>query len=642
MAGVDTLAVMPTGAGKSLCYQLPAQLLPGVTVVVSPLLALMRDQVARAHAQGIAAVSLTSGDDAAARRAKLQALARGDVKLCYAAPEGLRSTVVLDVLRAAGVALLCVDEAHCISSWGHDFRADYARLGGLREVLNPRCVLALTATATPAVRQDILRALRMENAALLLTGFDRPNLALRVLPTRGEGAKRRALEEALREGLRAGGSAIVYCATRRETQRLAQHLGEWGFPSLAYHAGLPAARREEAQGAWERGEVAVMCATNAFGMGVDKPDVRVVVHHAMPRSPEAYYQEVGRAGRDGLPAMGVLLHDAQDVLRARQRVEAGTPGTDAVARAYAWCLGHMDDEGWLPAQDVVENHLERHVGRQARACVVHLLRLGVVTAGAFGPRVTGPDLASLDVRADLLEAHRHAEVTRLCAMEDYVRGARCRRAFLVSYFSRAAAPACGACDVCAQGTASPPSESQRVDALKVLSCVARLMGRFGRARVVDVLLGSRARPVLEARLDTLSTHGLMRGRPRAQLLALVDALERAGLLVSVGEDYPVMDLTDAGAHAMASGNVPPLRLEPATVPVAPAAEEPLLERLLAWRATTASAHHVPPYVLLQEKTLRAVCCLRPRTLLELRQVPGVGEARLARHGEVLLSLIRQG
>jgi ATP-dependent DNA helicase RecQ len=662
LAGVDTLAVMATGAGKSLCYQLPAAVLPGVTLVVTPLLALMRDQVARAQARGVPAVALSSVGDGATRAARLEAVASGQHRLVFAAPEGLRSPAVLAALKRVGVALLCVDEAHCISAWGHDFRPDYARLGGLRAVLAPPRLLAVTATATLEVQQDIMRVLGMAQPRVIMGGFDRPNLDLLVQEVRGTSAK---LEASMREVAAAtatGGSAILYCTTRAATNELAGRLVAQGLPARAYHAGLAPALREETQASWERGETRVMVATSAFGMGVDKPDVRLVVHHAIPRSPEAYWQEVGRAGRDGGPARGVLLFDARDVVLARQRLRSATPDEHAVARAYAGLCAVARQDGFVsPGLDGAAAAVAGVVGHAARACVAHLARINALEATHAGVWVRGGPPHALAVRQDLLAAHRRLEDARMGAMVDYVRRATCRRAFLVEYFSQMPAPPCGRCDTCALFEEVPPTAPQVHTARIILSCVARLMGRYGKARVVEVLVGSLAQGVTAHGLHHLSTFGRLRGVPRAAILLQLNALEGAGLLQSVGDVYPVVELTDAGDHAMRTGLLPPLRRprgQPgAVVPprrharAAPAARSPavevggdagLLGRLRAFCAARGEGRGEQPAPPLGDHTVRALAVLRPRTLEELQLVPGVGARRAASLGPALLELIAQG
>ncbi|GBD33160.1 ATP-dependent DNA helicase RecQ [bacterium HR33] len=308
LRGRDCLAVLPTGAGKSLCYQVPALLLPGLTVVVSPLISLMQDQVAGLRARGIAAAYLSSTQSPKVRRAVWRATLKGAVRLLYVAPERLHQ------LRALGgrvsVSLLAVDEAHCISEWGHEFRPSYRTIGRYRRLLGRPRTVALTATATPKTREDIIGVLGLERPVLAIASFDRPNLYFEVHKVADERSRFEALTSMLR-GLK--GSAIVYLPTRNRTDGIAKVLRQRGFNAAPYHAGLPGPARRALLARFQRGEIDIMVATSAFGMGIDKPDVRLVVHLGVPVRPEAYYQEAGRAGRDGKPARCVLIWAPYDL-----------------------------------------------------------------------------------------------------------------------------------------------------------------------------------------------------------------------------------------------------------------------------------------------------------------------------------------
>jgi len=316
LQGRDVLAVMPTGSGKSLCYQLPALIGEGLTIVVSPLIALMRNQVAQLCSYGVAAAALNSANDPAENRSILERVARGELRLVYIAPERLVKSEALDILKRGKVAMLAVDEAHCISHWGHDFRPEYAELGKVQAALGGVRTVAFTATADAATRADILQKLFSRPPAVFVHGFDRPNLrlAMRAKSTRGE-------QVADFVASHRGQSGIIYCASRRKTEDLAEYLRLSGITALPYHAGMETADRSRNQDAFLQEDGVVVVATVAFGMGIDKPDVRFVLHADLPANIESYYQEIGRAGRDGLPASTLTLYGMSDIRLRRMQID---------------------------------------------------------------------------------------------------------------------------------------------------------------------------------------------------------------------------------------------------------------------------------------------------------------------------------
>ena len=319
LAGRDVLAIMPTGSGKSLCYQLPALLTGGVTIVISPLIALMRNQVAQLRSYGIAAAALNSANGFAENRATIEQIGRGELRLAYIAPERLANPEIIAMLKTAKVGLLAVDEAHCISQWGHDFRPEYMNLAALHGALGGPQTVAFTATADAATRADILGRLFPAPPQVFVHGFDRPNLRLAMSP---RGGGRTQLAKFV--GAHRGDSGIVYCSSRRATEELAAFFREQGLNALPYHAGMEAAQRSRNQDVFLQEDGVVMAATIAFGMGIDKPDVRFVCHANMPSTIESYYQEIGRAGRDGLPADTLTLFSIGDIALRRRQIEDST------------------------------------------------------------------------------------------------------------------------------------------------------------------------------------------------------------------------------------------------------------------------------------------------------------------------------
>src|SRR5256885_2896080 len=438
LAGRPTIAILPTGGGKSLCYQLPALLLDGTTVVVSPLVALMKDQVDSLRARNIAATFISSSLAESERQERQGALRRGDYRLVYVAPERFKSPSFLSAMGALKVPLLAVDEAHCISAWGHDFRPEYQQLARAREQLRAARVLALTATATPEVRRDIADALELRDPRIFVAGFDRPNLFIEVLRVSGDKDKLgRLLTMA-----RGGGPGLVYAATRKNVEKIVSALRGAGLDALGYHAGMADGERTAVQERFVRGDAPVIVATNAFGMGVDKADIRFVAHFHVPRSLEAYYQEIGRAGRDGLPRLALLLVNFADVMMQRRMIEAGRPSRDLVERAWEapreLLEGSVDQLAQACGVSAPElsgavrllesaGHLERGLGRDGRFFVAT-------------PAVAPEDLA---VDFELLELRVGRERQMLDRLGRVADTPGRRRADLVRYFGDAEAPGGG-------------------------------------------------------------------------------------------------------------------------------------------------------------------------------------------------------
>lgn len=344
LSGRDTLGVLPTGGGKSLCYQVPALVLPGLTVVISPLISLMKDQVDRLVARGVSAAFLNSTLGAGEVSLRLSRAARGELKLLYVAPERFEAADLLGCLSRCAVSLLAVDEAHCISEWGHDFRPSFRRIAKVSQRLGRPQVVALTATATPTVRSDIARQLSLRQPRVIVGGFDRSNLHYAVRPCRTDADKDRGLLDTVRAHAR---PAIVYASTRASVERIAKLLTRSGIRVLAYHAGLDDAHRHEAQELFMAGSTDTIVATNAFGMGIDKSNVRLVVHYAMPGTLEAYYQEAGRAGRDGSAARCVLLHSYRDRFTHEWFIRGMYPDRPIVERVYT-TLQAIHADGRVP------------------------------------------------------------------------------------------------------------------------------------------------------------------------------------------------------------------------------------------------------------------------------------------------------
>ncbi len=460
VSGRDTLAVLPSGAGKTAIYQVAGQLLDGPVVVVSPLIALQRDQVERLaeieeHAGRAAQVNSTmsAGD----QKEVLESLGDGTVRFVFLAPEQLAKPEVVDALREAGPALFVVDEAHCVSAWGHDFRPDYLRLGGVIEQLDHPTVLALTATAAPPVRAEIVERLEMRNAEIVVAGFDRPEIRLEVDHyADAYGKHQGVLDRVLAEIGDGRGPGIVYSATRKGTETVAEELTERGLRARPYHAGLSKGDREDTQRAFMDDELDVVVATTAFGMGIDKPDTRFVIHAEPADSVDSYYQEIGRAGRDGDPALAVLVYRQED-LGLRRFFAAGTPAEEELQQV-AGLVAAAEAAGIEEGVDVKD--LREETGRGATPLARDLNLLEQVSAvvldedGAAHPADNAPSPSEAAAAArELAEHHERVDQSRVEMMRGYAETTGCRRQFLLGYFGEQLDEPCGNCDNCSSGSA---------------------------------------------------------------------------------------------------------------------------------------------------------------------------------------------
>ncbi|MET9720233.1 RecQ family ATP-dependent DNA helicase [Streptomyces rochei] len=457
--GADVLVVMPTGSGKSAVFQVPGCLLPGPVVVVSPLLALQRDQIAGLPGGDRApdAVALNSDLTAAQERAAWEKVREGGARFVYLAPEQLANNEVVERLARARPALFVVDEAQCVSSWGHDFRPDYLRLEqAVRRVGKPP-LLALTATAAPPVRREITERLGMDDPRVMVTGFDRPNIRLEASRYQDEDDRRRAVLERAAASPKPG---LLYAGTRKDTEYYAGELSSLGLAAEAYHAGLPAAERTRVHRAFQSGEADVVVATSAFGMGIDKEDVRFVLHAALPGSLDAYYQQIGRCGRDGRPADAVLFYRPEDT-GMQAFFAARTTGRKALTEVADAVHDREDD----PA-DLAELRQDTGLSRPRVTAAVNLLEeAGTVSTGEDGgirPDPATPPEEAVEEATRTAEARRRTDRTRVDMARAYAEGTGCRRYFLLGYFGEAYEPPCGNCDRCdAQDTADDPAEADR-------------------------------------------------------------------------------------------------------------------------------------------------------------------------------------
>jgi len=590
IAGGDAFVLMPTGGGKSLCYQLPAIVRPGTGIVVSPLISLMKDQVDALQAAGVSAAAYNSSLEAGEARRVLARLHSGELDLLYVAPETLMTEAFLTRLHeihetaaGAGLALFAIDEAHCVSQWGHDFRPEYVQLGRLRGLFPGVPVIACTATADPQTRDDVRARLSLSDAPCYVTGFDRPNIRYTVVD------KREPLHQlkAFLDG-RPGEAGIVYCLSRKRTEEVAGKLAAAGVPAAAYHAGLPAEERRRVQDAFARDDLLVVVATVAFGMGIDKSNVRFVVHFDLPKSIESYYQETGRSGRDGLAAEALLLFGLGDAAVVRSLVEGG---------------------------------------------------------GRAGPN--GGGAYERDPEQVRVELHK------LNSMVGYADGLTCRRRALLGYFGEELGADCGNCDICLEPPETYDATEHAQMALSCVYRLRQSFGishvvdvlrgsenekilRFGHDQLSTYGIGAE---VSREHWQSLIRQLIHRGY-------LTQDIARYSVLKLTPKARPLLHGEESLVLAKPRTRVPTKKQRKAADRSARAAglaglevDEALFEQLRALRKQLADEQRVPAYVVFSDATLAEMAARKPRTYNELLEVGGVGQTKLERYGDAFIAVI---
>lgn len=578
LAGKDTLAIMPTGGGKSLCYQIPALIFKGITIVVSPLISLMQDQVSSLKENGVPAEFLNSSLEFSEYLETVKKLKDGEIKIVYVSPEGLASDKMMGIFHECSMPINCItiDEAHCVSEWGHDFRPDYLSISNVRKHFPNAVCLALTATATASVQQDIIKNLQLYRPTVFTASFNRKNIFLEVKP------KKNALSQVIEcIEKHKDESGIIYCFSRKSVDELTMKLHNEGYSVLNYHAGLSDIQRTKNQNLFIKDKVRIIVATVAFGMGINKPNVRFVIHYDMAKSLEEYYQEIGRAGRDGLESHALLLYSPGDI---------------------------------------------------------HKIRF-------FFNEAADPE------KSERL----------LQGMINYAKARTCRRRALLSYFgenfSGADTSADECCDICAAGPVNLTDVT--IPSQKLMSCIFRLKQHYGAAYVIDVLLGSKQKRIMENHHNELSTWGIGKELEKTDWFELTDLLIETGYILKVGE-YNVLAVSKMGALALTNRTQIklPVQLNFKNIINAPKQkpsfvlhkkneflknlsekDTELYNAIKQWRNSTAEKENIAPYMIFGDKTIEELVEKKPASEKELLSVFGIGTVKAEKIGAPVLRII---
>jgi ATP-dependent DNA helicase RecQ len=633
----DTLLILPTGGGKSLCYQLPSLALGGVTFVISPLISLMKDQVDQLLQYGIAATYINSSLSSSEMRLRLEGTRELQYRLVYVAPERLESEEFLhlysQLTRVSKVDLVAIDEAHCVSQWGHDFRMSYRKISSLRDIDPGVPFLALTATATPRVKKDIVDQLQLKNGKIFVGSFDRKNLRYEVVDA---GSKKKWLLEYMSEVKDKSG--IIYCSTRKQVEQVYELLIGHGISVGRYHAGLSDLERKTIQEAFIKDKVNVVVATNAFGMGIDKPDVRFVLHYSVPGTLENYVQEAGRAGRDGEAADCVLLFNFSDVMTQRFFIEGNNPG-----------LNVLDDitsvlfDGPLSKTSLFERMSSTSNGMAIDTAIRLLRGYGILNdlGGSYALVAGGPRAFSVVE----MEKKREVAEEKLRRMIAYAETEVCKRNMIQKYFGfdEVQCSGCSGCEILTQDANAETIDVTEVAAL-ALRAVRGFFRPFGISMTSAILMGSKSQKILQAGCDSWDGYGDLALLRMEEIMDLLRGLVRCGYLERTQGDYPVLVMTGKGKKALDDeediliSETRKTKVKKLSVDEEDYNKE-LFELLRKWRREESDKQGLAPFMIFGDRVLKNICASFPQTDEQLLMVGGIGQYKLTRYGKYLLDIV---
>lgn len=583
LSGRDALGIMPTGAGKSICYQLPALMMHGITIVISPLISLMKDQVASLVQLGIPAAYINSSQTAYENRNILQQTAEGYIQLLYVTPERLESEDFIAMSKETKIAMITIDEAHCISQWGQDFRPSYLKIiDFIGELPNRPIVSAFTATATSQVKNDIAKLLKLNNPFIAATGFDRKNLYFEVQRPKDKFAALLTILNKYKDK-----NSIIYCSTRNNVEEVTSKLVEAGFNASYYHAGMPDIERHQSQDDFIYDRVNIMVATNAFGMGIDKSDVSLVVHYNMPKNIEGYYQEAGRAGRDGSPAECILLYSGKDVRINRFLIEKSRENNEN-------------------NEEMTEEQLKENEAR---------------------------------------------DLERLKQMTFYSTTSSCLREFILNYFGEKTSNFCGNCSSCNGDfeDVDITTDSQKIICCVIRAKNAGRS--FGQSTIADILHGSSNEKIIKSGMDKLSTYGIMSRTPIKTIRLIMDYLISNGYMGLEGDEYPVLTTGSQANDFLKNNRKLFMKMPKITIAQEVVAAKPniplypvdmeLFGELKKLRAKLAATISVPAYIVFSDTSLRDMCAKLPKNRTEFMTVSGVGDVKADKYCDIFVNAISE-